>query len=418
MTNRAVVPLNEMQRRLPEAGRIRLGVQTERAMKAIEHFRFTSPDEEAIKQLASLYGGVCRPWNNTRANPQSQFEVLSKAAEIRVFLPPDALSVYYEQWTGGGCAKRCDGITCEIAKGDGIQEIACPCAVPRPPKFPDGMMECKPYTRLTVVLPDIRFGGGWRLETKGWNAAHEMPGMVQMIHEVQGRGLTEARLRLDKESTMKAGKRSHFVVPRLLIPETPMAMIEGAGQVGSLGTGDRLALPAATTPEEREASEPLQVTPTSQAPAGEWFDADEDIVDAEIVEDGVGRVVDAFPGATVEDAPPPAEERSAPREQTRETIQGERQVRRSANPALTKLVLDCKTLGAQLVTATLIEEGTEPLGEELRHAVAWWASKGATQSSSALSPDALSKAIDAILRCEENLKWAAQLLTKFRERPL
>ena len=38
--------------RTPEHGRIRLGVKTERAMKSLDTFRFTSPDKEAIEQIA------------------------------------------------------------------------------------------------------------------------------------------------------------------------------------------------------------------------------------------------------------------------------------------------------------------------------------------------------------------------------
>ena len=54
---REVTPLRNLGR-VPEQGRIRLGVKTERAMKALDTFRFTSADHDAICQVADIYGGV------------------------------------------------------------------------------------------------------------------------------------------------------------------------------------------------------------------------------------------------------------------------------------------------------------------------------------------------------------------------
>ena len=41
----------QLQRRAPEAGRIRLGIKTGRAMKSLDTFRFTSPHRDAIEEL-------------------------------------------------------------------------------------------------------------------------------------------------------------------------------------------------------------------------------------------------------------------------------------------------------------------------------------------------------------------------------
>ena len=51
-----IKPIHDLGR-TPEHGRIRLGVKTERAMKSLDTFRFTSPDKEAIEQIADAYGG-------------------------------------------------------------------------------------------------------------------------------------------------------------------------------------------------------------------------------------------------------------------------------------------------------------------------------------------------------------------------
>ena len=50
---RKPAPLTEMNR-IPEQGRIRTGIKTERAMRALDTFRFTSADREAICQLADI----------------------------------------------------------------------------------------------------------------------------------------------------------------------------------------------------------------------------------------------------------------------------------------------------------------------------------------------------------------------------
>ena len=80
-----VVPIAKDYGRIPEQGRIRLGVKTERAMKALDTFRFTSPDPEAIAALASLYGGKAKPWSDKRASPKEQWEVITEADSIKVW---------------------------------------------------------------------------------------------------------------------------------------------------------------------------------------------------------------------------------------------------------------------------------------------------------------------------------------------
>jgi hypothetical protein len=166
---RAIVPITQMHRRIPEAGRIRFGVKTAKAMKAIDTFRFTSHDEAALGQVAALYGGTVVPWSDPKAAP-GQFEVITTASEIKIILPPDPLggTPIYERWGGGGCERRCDGITCgTLTQGpDGIEtvEVDCICTA-------KGEMGCDVHTRLSVMLAGVRFGGTWRLDTKSWNAA-------------------------------------------------------------------------------------------------------------------------------------------------------------------------------------------------------------------------------------------------------
>ena len=224
-----IKPLAELGR-TPEQGRIRLGVKTERAMKSLDTFRFTSPDKAAIEQIAFIYGGTVKSWTPPRQK-QQQWEVITTTSEIRVYLPPRSIDVWYEEWSGGGCQRRCDGVTAEVPlqtpDGMDIDTVPCPCDA-------ENSMKCAPYTRLRVVLPEIRFGGVWRLESKGWNAANEMPGMAGMMEQMQAIGLAECHLILEKRSRVSGGQTKHFVVPRLTMDASPQEIMAGGGQATAL----------------------------------------------------------------------------------------------------------------------------------------------------------------------------------------
>lgn len=278
MAGRVVVPLRELGSRLPEHGRIRLGVKGTSSRgkvipKSIETFRFTSPDEKVINQLAARYGGTVKPWSDPKASPSHQFEVITEAKELRVWLPDaDALSVWYELWTGKGCVRRCDGETVQTPVISGPDEgtwdeSSCICSA-------TGNMECRPYTRLRVVLPDVTFGGCWRLETKGWNAAAELPEMERMLAILRTTGMVEATLRL--ESRQSQGGSKKFVVPVLNIGATPEAMLGGAGGVKAIEQKidgpPALSIAAEPTYNGRPALDP------------EFPGTDDDIVEAEIIE--------------------------------------------------------------------------------------------------------------------------------------
>ena len=177
MSNRAVVPVGMIAKRFVEHGRIRFGMKNEKGQPvAIDHFRFTSHDEKVLVALADQYEGTVKPWSPKPG--RQEFELISGATEIGVYLPPDPLggTPVYEMWTAGGWQRRCDGLVCEMPNltpdGGEVQAVPCICAA-------KGAMACKPITRLAVILPDIHFGGIWRMEAKGWNAAQELPARLR-----------------------------------------------------------------------------------------------------------------------------------------------------------------------------------------------------------------------------------------------
>lgn len=221
-----VTPIGDIPRRLPEAGRIRIGVKGgKQGRMSIDTFRFTSADEAALAKLAQLYGGEVRPWDEPKANP-GQFELRTQAKEISVALPPEPLSTFYELWTGGGNLRRCDGATCDLNGHEGRTEVPCICDT-------RGAMECSLKVRLSVLIPEVRFLGTWRLDTGSWNAAHEMPGMVDLICSLQGRGIHRAILRNEARTEQVAGKRKKVQVPVLGVDDS-LDVLSPVAPVGQL----------------------------------------------------------------------------------------------------------------------------------------------------------------------------------------
>jgi Recombination directionality factor-like len=259
-----VIPVEQLGRRMPEAGRIRLGVRGRSgAPSGIDTLRFTSPNESAIRELAALYGGSARPWNPR--GDRHEWEVITEALEVPIVLPPDPLSgPVYELWSGGGIVRRCDGTTATVSTrtGDGGEPGQVPCVC-----FARQRLECSVKTRLMVVLTEIRFGGVWRLETSSSFAARELPGMVDAIAALQSQGFARATLTRERRTQVKNGQTRHFLVPVLRTNYTPDEIVEGSAHLAALATPPKLGLPA-----------PPLLDP-------EIFDADSEVVEAEVVDD-------------------------------------------------------------------------------------------------------------------------------------
>jgi hypothetical protein len=262
-------PLTNLALRAPEAGRIRFGMLDSSHGRprpvAIDKFRFTSPHRDCIERLADIYGGQVTEWNEPKAAVRNQWQVFTDADRIHVYLPQGSLSQWYELWSGGGCQRRCDGVTVKLAAwdDDGNQQTApCICTA-------TGREECKPTTRLTVLLPELPFYGTWRLESKSWNAMVELPGMADLIEALTAQAhLVDATLGLERRTKAVQGKTRHFVVPTLAISTTAEALAAGSGSPLSISaTG---------------ASQPALPAPTPDFVSDENAD-DEDVVDAEIV---------------------------------------------------------------------------------------------------------------------------------------
>ncbi len=190
-------PIIELQRRMVEVGRIRAGEKGEKGEpRKLDRWRLTSKDKVRLDDAAGRWGGGVRAW----AERKGEFELYTETAALPIMLLPGQLpTTWYELWSKGGCQRRCDG------QHELISDSACLCGDER---------ECKPHTRLSVLLPDLPGIGSWMLSSTGWNAAAELGGAADLLQRASAQGvLIPARLRLEARTQVQTGKTRHFAVP-------------------------------------------------------------------------------------------------------------------------------------------------------------------------------------------------------------
>lgn len=237
---KAIRPINELGSRVQEAGRLRMGEKYtakngKTSMRALNTWRFTSPHRDCLDQLAAIYGGEVREWSDPKAILKNQFELYSTSSSLRVLVPPGGLSQWYEMWAGAGNVRRCDGIRARVPdRNEGEVLVDCICDA-------EQQMDCKPHTRLSVVIPEITFRGVWRLETKSWSAADELPAMEALVDNLQAtRSIVEAELIIQQRSRMTAQGKRNFVVPVLNLASSVEALTAGQAGFGALSAVDAI----------------------------------------------------------------------------------------------------------------------------------------------------------------------------------
>ena len=238
----------DVQRRLTEVGRIRLGERGAKgAPRSLSTFRLTSASQSTLDAAAALYGGTVRRWEG--APSEGYFELVTEAVEIDVLIPPmeEVYSQHYELWASGACVRRCDGRE-EVLSGS-----ACLCD-------PDAR-ECDVVTRVNLMLPRLPGLGVWRLETGGWNAATTLPATLDLLRAIGTREFAPAVLRLEQRSKVsRENGRSvthRFTVPVLDLPQMTIGQLVGIAvesrsapvpQLGPVDRRERVERPGALPP--------------------------------------------------------------------------------------------------------------------------------------------------------------------------
>lgn len=245
------MPIIDIQRQLVELGRIRTGDQveftdgtgqTKLRPRKLETFRLTSPSRNLIEAAAAAYGGEVQAW-------LEQWQVVVTADSLPVMLPPgQGLSQWYEQWSGGGCQRRCDGAQQVLVD----EPCACPADKAERAQLASKGQACKPTTRVNLILPDLPGLGVWRLESHGYYAAVELAGAAEYLSMATAAGhRIPARLRLvqrqmkrpaigrDGKPTVQTRK---FAVPTIDLDIRISDLLAGELAVG--GAAATPALPA------------------------------------------------------------------------------------------------------------------------------------------------------------------------------
>lgn len=233
-----------VQRRFMQLGRVRMGERTDKgAPKKLDCFRFTSASRSLLEAVSVKYGGTVQEWKG--APDEGYFELKTTADEIDIILPPTfsmsdgeptvPWSQFFELWSNGGCQRRCDGVM------ESLSGKPCMCN-------PEDRA-CDITTRVQFMLPDMPGLGVWRLDTKGWNAAAELPGTLELLRmAAEERKFIPAVLRMEKRTSKKEGQTRRFVVPVIDLPQVTMSQLAG---------GDLLSLNA-----------PAPAPPKPELPAG------------------------------------------------------------------------------------------------------------------------------------------------------
>jgi hypothetical protein len=245
-------PILQLQRRMMELGRVRLGEKGPKGEpRKRDTFRFTTASEALAQAVADKYGGQAEPWPDA-PDGEGYWQVATDTAELAIILPPvysDAdgtstttWSQWFEQWSGGGCQRRCDGDT-EMLSGS-------PC-ICRPLVEDNGedARECQVTTRVSFMLPDIPGLGVWRLDSHGWNAATELPGTLELlVRAASEHAFIEAVLRIEQRVKKQPGQPTkRFVVPVIDLPSVTLKQL-ASGEVPLVLNAPRQSPPKPVLP--------------------------------------------------------------------------------------------------------------------------------------------------------------------------
>lgn len=248
-------PILDIQMRMRELGRIRMGEKGAKGEpKKLTKFRLTSASRAILEAAAAnpKIGGTVRQWEG--APDEGMYELYTDTDSLEIVLPPvfslsdgtpsSPVSQFYETWSGGGCQRRCDGVT-EL-----LSEKPCLCAAAGQT---GRERACKITTRIQVMIPTLPDVGVWRLESHGFYAAVETPGTLEILRRAaEGMEFVPATLRIEQRSRKAGGQTRRYIVPIVELRQSVLDLaagnVEGIALNAPTRPPARPALPAAAAP--------------------------------------------------------------------------------------------------------------------------------------------------------------------------
>ncbi|WP_240659768.1 hypothetical protein [Streptomyces sp. WAC 01529] len=239
-----------MKKQAVELGRIRTGYSRPNPKPKgrpipvrSETFIFTSHSRDYVAAAAEQWGGKVEGWTPQNSKIE-QFRVITKAREIRAIMPSgDPLSQAYEMWTGGGCARRCDG---EREQKSGQP---CLCLAQYGPEWHrrSAREVCRPTSRISVMLPELPDLGVWRLDSHSYYAADGMAGSVDTVLQATGgASMMPVRMWIEQTTRVADGETKNFPVVKIVpaVPQLKHALSGPLSTAAALDPSSLVARPA------------------------------------------------------------------------------------------------------------------------------------------------------------------------------
>ncbi len=243
-----------LQRQARELGRLRTGYTDTSGSKSrpvrSNTWILTSHSEDYIRAAATEFGGEPEKWQPLGSGA-AQWRVITEQVAIDAIMPPgDPLSQTNEMWSGGGCQRRCDGVT------EQLSDSPCLCLAQHGDQWherPKGTV-CAATTRLNVILPDMPDVGIYRVETHSFYAANEIAATVDLIRNATGgNSAVPIRLRIEQRQRVANGQTKKFPVVVVELRGATAGQILG-GQIPGITAREQTALGG--TPAAIEAPQP------------------------------------------------------------------------------------------------------------------------------------------------------------------
>ncbi len=231
--------------RYPEIGRVRLGSKGPKGEpRKGKTLRFSSDDHVVLSALAEQLGGEVKTW----PDGEQAWHLTSESASVPILLPPDPIDTTYERWGSGGIAKRCDGERCimPVQSPDGGHMVESDCAC-----LADGLVPgdrddqkkgaCQVTVRLRLIIPSVPGLGAWLCTSHSIYAAMELPGQVELLQAMSGRGrLVPADFAIEPRTEKKPWEKykRDYIVPVLRVRASLAQLASGESVAGELTPGE------------------------------------------------------------------------------------------------------------------------------------------------------------------------------------